>query len=254
MRKVVRIENLDFGYNSEYILRGVSFSAEDGDYIGIVGPNGSGKTTLLKLILGFYRPKNGIVEVFGKTPSELKDRRVLGYLPQTHPEKSVNFPVTVKEVILMGLNSNRLFFSAKDRDYKRKLREALEIFGIRSLENKLIGELSPGQRQKVFLLRALIHDPKLLLLDEPVAALDPESREEFYRILNVLNSERRTTILMVTHDVGEIGNYAKKLLYLDRRVIFFGSFEEFCKSKEMTEYFGEFSQHIICHRHDRSSL
>lgn len=250
MYRVLRVEKLDFSYNSEQVLSGVSFFAEEGDYVGIVGPNGSGKTTLLKLILGLHRPKNGLIEVFGEEPAKLKDRSLIGYLPQSHPEKALNFPVTVREVVLMGISAKRKFLKQND-GYEEKLRKTFELFGLKGLENKLIGELSVGQRQKVFLCRALIHDPKLLLLDEPVSALDPESREEFYGFLNQLNLEKRTTILMVTHDLGEIGNYAKRLLYLDRRVIFFGSFEEFCKSEEMTEFFGEFSQHIICHRHDR---
>ena len=118
------------------------------------------------------------------------------------------------------------------------------------IKNKLIGELSGGQQQRVFIARALVNEPDLLILDEPTAALDPEIREHFFGVLRDLNETSGITILIVTHDIGSIGKYASTLLYLDKKVIFHGTFDEFCFSTDMGEYFGPFSQHVICHRHD----
>lgn len=251
MRAVVSVKDLHFSYNSEAVLSNVSFDVEEGDYLGIIGPNGSGKTTLLKLIVGYLKPKKGKIEVYGKDPESLRDRELIGYLPQIMPKKSIDFPATVKEVVLMGLLSKKKFPRITKNEDIKKAESVLSMMNILDLKDKFIGELSGGERQKVFLCRALIHEPKLLILDEPVAALDPESREDFYQLIDRLNREKEVTVIMATHDTGEIGNYAKKMLYLDRRVVFFGSFESFCKSEEMTRYFGEYSQHIICHRHDK---
>jgi len=114
----------------------------------------------------------------------------------------------------------------------------------------MIGELSGGQQQRVFLARAIVHEPELLILDEPTAALDPETRERFFAMIQELNGKKGVTIILVTHDIGNIGKYASKLLYLDKKIIFYGSFNDFCLSDEMMGYFGAYSQHVICHRHD----
>ena len=125
----------------------------------------------------------------------------------------------------------------------------LDALQIGALRGSLIGELSGGQQQRVLLARALVHRPRILILDEPTVALDPQSRENFYLTLQKLNKEEGITILFVTHDSGTIGKYAGKLLYLDKKVIFYGSFDRFCSSSAMTDYFGKSSQHVICQRH-----
>jgi zinc transport system ATP-binding protein len=114
----------------------------------------------------------------------------------------------------------------------------------------MIGDLSGGQQQRVFIARALVNKPELLFLDEPTTALDPETRENFFEVLSDLNRNHKVTVVLVTHDIGTIGKYASKLLYIDRGVIFYGSFDEFCLSGDMTRFFGASSQHLICHRHE----
>ena len=116
-------------------------------------------------------------------------------------------------------------------------------------EKQLFSRLSGGQQQRVLLARALIREPELLILDEPTTALDPQVREKFFTLLERYNQEKGMAIIMVTHDTADIGRYARKLAYLDQRLIFFGDFAEFCHSQEMKDYFGDFSQHIICHQH-----
>jgi len=118
-----------------------------------------------------------------------------------------------------------------------------------NIKNSLIGELSGGQQQRVLLARAMAGEPEVLILDEPTSALDPEVREKFSEVLKELNKKTRLTVVLVTHDIMNIGRYASKLLYLDRRLIFHGGFDDFCSSTEVTNYFGEFAQHVICHRH-----
>jgi zinc transport system ATP-binding protein len=159
------------------------------------------------------------------------------------------FPATVKEVVGLGLLSRKKFpkrFTSADED---KIAQTLELMGIAGLGGELVGELSGGQQQRVFLARALAPDPELLILDEPSTALDPVSRQGFYDIIKKLNQEKGITSILITHDTAQIGRYANKLLYLDKKVIFYGKFGDFCQSPEMTSYFGSFSQHLICHQH-----
>jgi zinc transport system ATP-binding protein len=128
--------------------------------------------------------------------------------------------------------------------------EAMRLTEVLDIKKKMIGELSGGQQQRVLVARAIVNEPELLILDEPTTALDPEARENFFKVLYELNRRKNVTVILVTHDIASIGKYASKLLYLDKKIIFYGSFEDFCISENMTNYFGEFTQHLICHRHD----
>ncbi|HXC93483.1 MAG TPA: ATP-binding cassette domain-containing protein, partial [Geobacteraceae bacterium] len=124
-----------------------------------------------------------------------------------------------------------------------------DMMGIVHLKKRLIGDLSGGQQQRVLLARAMVNCPELLILDEPTTALDPETREHFYGLVEDLNRNVGTTVLLVTHDTWSIGKYASRFLYIDKKIIFDGSFDDFCRSDEMTAFFGEHAQHLICHRH-----
>ncbi|MCX8069721.1 MAG: metal ABC transporter ATP-binding protein [Thermodesulfovibrionales bacterium] len=238
---VIETYNLTASYNQTDVIRDVSVSIKEGDFIGLVGPNGAGKTTFIKVILGLIPRRSGSVRLFGFDLKDFKDWHKIGYLPQRMTMTVPHFPCTVKEVISLGFASKKI--------QKEKIERVLSLLDISDIRNRLIGDLSGGQQQKVFIARALVNDPSLLILDEPTSAVDPESREHFYNIVKELNKNNNATILLITHDTGVIGKYANKLMYLDKEVIFYGTFDEFCKSTKMTEFFGDASQHIICHKH-----
>jgi len=249
MNTILSVKNLSFSYGAAEVLRDVSFDVFKGDYIGLAGPNGAGKTTLIKTILGLTDKYTGAAELFGRDMRSFDSWYRIGYLPQRVNAFNPLFPATVKEVVGLGLLSRKSFprrFTAADEE---KIRRTLELMDISDLGDKLVGELSGGQQQRVFLARALVPDPELLILDEPSTALDPVSREGFYDIIKELNVEKGITSILITHDTAQIGRYANKLLYLDKKVIFYGRFGDFCHSQEMTDYFGSFSQHLICHQH-----
>lgn len=247
--EVVTVHGLSLAYQGADALCDVSFAVEKGSYVGIVGPNGSGKSTLVRCILGLARPDRGGVSLFG-TPLESFDQwQRVGYLPQGLQHFNPHFPATVAEVVGLGLLAARRFPRRISREDAGTVDRALELMGVGDIRNRLIGELSGGLRQRVLLARALVNEPELLVLDEPTTALDPETRESFYRAISDLNRERGTTVILVTHDSGTIGSYASKLLYLDKRLVFYGGFDDFCGSSEMAEFFGPSSQHLICHRH-----
>jgi zinc transport system ATP-binding protein len=247
---VISAENLSFRYNAADVLEAVAFDLNQGDYLGIVGPNGSGKTTLIRLILGFERPSAGKVLLFGQDPQRFAQWYRVGYLPQKLNKFNPHFPATATEVVALGLLARKRFPKRVARTDLEVIYGALDLTESLHMKDKLFGELSGGQQQRVLIARALVSDPHILILDEPTTALDPDAREKFFAVLESLNRGKRVTIIIITHDIGTIGKYASKLLYLDKRVIFYGGFDDFCMSAEMGSYFGAFSQHLICHRHD----
>lgn len=247
--EALSVRGLSFAYNGKEILSQISFDVKTGDFIGLVGPNGSGKSTLVKNLLGILLPQKGSIILFGTDIRRFNEWYRIGYLPQKLNMSTQFFPATVAEVVGMGL-------IARGRKEKSRSSEAitkaLELLDILPIRNKLIGELSGGQQQRALLARALVGDPDMLILDEPTSAIDPETRERFFAVLQELNGTRNLTTILITHDIGNIGRYAKKLLYLDRRLVFYGGFDDFCVSPDMSEFFGPSSQHIICHRHDNT--
>jgi zinc transport system ATP-binding protein len=245
MSKIISVKNVSLKYGRYEVLTDISFDVEKGDYIGIVGPNGSGKTTLVKAILGLMRPSGGDIEFLGNETGT----QYFGYLPQKTIINDILFPAKVKEIVLTGLISqkrNPKFFTKEDEE---KVNDILGKLGVEDLKDKKIGSLSGGQQQRVLLARAMVSSPSILVLDEPTSALDPKVREEFYAIIKSLNENDDVTVLLVSHDIGSVGKYTKKMLYLDREIVFYGDYEQFCKSEDMTRYFGALSQHQFCWRH-----
>jgi zinc transport system ATP-binding protein len=243
--------SLHVEYDGVEVLRDVNFRVEPGEYVGIVGPNGSGKTTLIRTVLGLKRPGRGEVRLFDHRPGGRPDSRRVGYLPQMSAAGGGIFPATAREIVATGRLAGKRFPRWLGRADRRAVEEILRELEIEGLAARRIGQLSGGQRQRVLLARALVSDPQMLLLDEPTSSLDPTTRSAFYGLLKTLHREQGKTILFVTHDTGTIGEHADKLLYIDREVVFYGTFEAFCRSERMTEYFGASAQHVICHRHGK---
>ncbi len=213
---VIRIHDLNFSYREHPVLEKVNLEIEAGELASIVGPNGGGKTTLLKLILGLLTPDRGRIELFGEPPE--RGRRQVGYLPQyIHFDPS--FPVSVINVVLMGqLGKTRPVrlsgYSARARAIAAA---ALERVGLGDRRNDSFHQLSGGQRQRVLIARALAAEPRLLLLDEPTANIDPYSEENFYELLTELN--RQMTILLVSHDLGLVSQVVRSVICVNRKVV-----------------------------------
>ncbi len=246
---IISVENLSVKLHNSVVLSDVSFEVKSGEYIGIVGPNGSGKSTLIRALLRLNDIDSGSITIMGKSLAQFSDWHKIGYLPQAAVVANKSFPASVGEVVATGLLGSKSFprrFKKTDRD---SVLQILDTLDIADLYQEQIGKLSGGQSQRVFLARAMVSDPDVLILDEPTAALDPVTRAHFYETIASLNKDQKKTILLITHDSSTIGNYASKLLYLDRRLIFFGNFKEFCQSRDMSHYFGDFAQHLICHQH-----
>jgi zinc transport system ATP-binding protein len=246
---LLQAEQLHIAYGSTDILRDISFQVQTGDYLGIVGPNGSGKSTLIRAMLGLVPVTSGTIRLLGQPLSLFNDWQKIGYLPQRLSFANPHFPATVEEIVRLGFIGKNGPKRRIDASEAQQLEEILARMGIIDLRQQLIGQLSGGQQQRALLARALVGRPALLLLVEPTTALDPETREDFYAIVKELNRDLGTAIILITHDTWNIGQYAKRFVYLDKTVIFDGTFAEFCASAEMTSFFGEHSNKTIYHHH-----
>ncbi|HOK26837.1 MAG TPA: ATP-binding cassette domain-containing protein [Bacteroidales bacterium] len=211
MKKLVELIDVTAGYNSKVVLEDVNLTVYEEDFIGIIGPNGGGKTTLLKVILGMVKPMKGTV-IYNH---EMLKRTDIGYLPQLS-SVDISFPLTVTDVILSGLMMHKGVYVKMNREDRKKADGIIDEMGLKGFEKATLAELSGGQIQRVFLGRALIGNPRLLLLDEPDNFVDTTFENEFYIKLHELNS--RMAILMASHDVGTISYHVKSYACVNRHL------------------------------------
>lgn len=207
MKKLLEIKELSAGYENQIVLENVSLDIFSNDFIGVIGPNGGGKTTLIKTILGLVKPISGEMNL-------LISKKNIGYLPQVN-QIDKRFPISVIDVVRSGKANTALFSSFhKNSQEKEKAEALLQEMGITSIRNKSIGELSGGQMQRVFLCRALMNEPQLLILDEPSTYVDNNFEGELYLKLKELNN--RMAILLISHDVGTISFFVKTIACVNR--------------------------------------
>jgi zinc transport system ATP-binding protein len=226
MAVLIECDSLTYRYEQSAApaVEDVSFAAYEGDYVCVVGENGSGKSTLVRLMTGLAKPTAGAV-VLGKL-----GRRDVGYLPQQTPVQK-DFPASVMEVVLTGRLNRKRFLTFMNRRDVAAAEANLEKLGIADLRHRAYRELSGGQRQRVLLARALCASAKLLILDEPVAGLDPLAQEGMYEVIGELNREGMT-IFMVSHDVAGAVKAAGKILHMeDGRARYFGNTEGYLRSE-----------------------
>ncbi|MCD8028854.1 MAG: metal ABC transporter ATP-binding protein [Erysipelotrichaceae bacterium] len=229
---LITCKDVSFTYEGNTVLKDVNFQIDDNDYLCIVGENGAGKSTLMKGILKLKKPSTGsIIMSDGLKANEI------GYLPQ-QTDVQKDFPASVFEVVLSGcLNKlkTKPFYSKKEKDIASNNMERL---GIAHLKDQCFRDLSGGQKQRVLLARALCATSKVLLLDEPVAGLDPVVTQELYELIDKINKEMNITIIMVSHDIEASLKYAKHILHLHSKQLFFGSVEQYINSDVGKRFLG----------------
>ena len=219
----LQCENLSLGYEGRPVTQGVTFSVSQGDYLCIVGENGAGKSTLIKALLGLNPPLSGRISF----PGDMKSTEI-GYLPQHTPVQK-DFPASVKEIVLSGYVGRmglRPFFTKAEKEGAARQMQRL---GITDLAKRCYRELSGGQKQRVLLARALCATEKMLLLDEPVAGLDPLVTKDMYALIEELNRQG-VTILMVSHDIAAAVKYATHVLHLSSTPRFFGTKDDYIRT------------------------
>lgn len=216
--------DLALGYDGKTVAEHISFEVNKGDHLCIVGENGSGKSTLVKTLLHLKKPLSGEL-CFGDGLTQ----KMIGYLPQQTIVQR-DFPASVKEIVLSGCLNRGGFRPFYNKAEKALAKETMEKMGITHLANRCYRELSGGQQQRVLLARALCATREVLLLDEPVAGLDPKVTKEMYELIDRLNKEDGITIIMVSHDVAAAIRYASHILHVSREPLFFGTTENYLKT------------------------
>ena len=240
MLKVVEIDHLTIEYPDVKAIDDINFTVSQGDFLGIIGPNGAGKSTLFAAMLGLNTKYKGTIKFFGtdirKSKNYLKE---IGYVPQK-PIFEKNFPATVNDVVKMGLQ--------KESD-ESKIDEILQQLWIHELSERRIGELSGGQQQRVFIAKALVNNPKILILDEPVTGIDQQSIDLFYSILKELNSKQNITIIWSSHDLDAVNKLANHVACLNRTLFFHGESDDFFENDELVKQYSEASMQEHMHHH-----
>lgn len=217
---IIECNDICFSYGNEDVLHDVNLVVHRGDYLGIVGPNGGGKTTLLKIILGLFNSNCGNVKLFGQDIHNFKDWYKIGYVPQKATNFDPNFPATVNEVVMMGRYARRgLLHRDKPAD-QQKVDEALQKVEMDTYKNRLIGDLSAGQQQRVFIARALVSEPEVVVLDEPTTGVDESTQTEFYNLLRKLNREHNLTLIFVSHDLEIVSKESTEIAYVNRSLTY----------------------------------
>lgn len=218
---VLRALGISFAYAEVPALVDVGLTLTPGEFVALVGPNGSGKSTLLKILLGLLRPGTGSVELFGAPPRDLRDRGRLGYVPQRN-RLAPEIPTTVREVVAGGRLSRRPWWRRPTPVDRDAVDHALRAAALTDLADRLITELSGGQQQRALIAKALVADPELLILDEPVAGVDAESQRLFRDSLVHLVAEHHTAVLLVSHELGAVADDLDRVIVLKQRVLFDG--------------------------------
>lgn len=231
MKSAVAIENLTATHHDTIVLRCINAEIKAGSMVGVLGPNGAGKSTLLKLLAGIMQPFAGKISFFGKK----RTKNLIAYVPQ-RIGVDWDFPITVKEVVLMGRYGHIGWFAKPQKIDYDKVFEALEAVGMLAYADKHIAELSGGQQQRVFLARALVQEPEIYLLDEPLAGIDMPTEQIIITLLR-RERDRGKTVIMVHHDLHTAAEYFDSLMLINVRMIAFGSTAEIHTDRHITQTF-----------------
>lgn len=214
---IISVQNVSVTLGKHKVLESVTFEIETGEYVGILGPNGGGKSTVLRAMLGLIPLSQGEIFVNGKRANKSAAKKRVGYVPQYFSNNLFFFPMSVEEVVATGRVGQKIFGFLNKED-REAIEEALKMVSAQSLKNRLFGDLSGGQRQRIAIARAMASDPDVLLLDEPLSAVDLPSQTHFYETLSKLNKKRHLTVIMATHDLEMVAVEASRVLCLNRKL------------------------------------
>lgn len=237
MESIIKIENLGFDYGEGWVFHKLNLNISRGDFVAVIGANGAGKSTLLKMLSNVIPPTAGKIFYYGQELAAFKEWEKIGYVPQNPARQQRDFPISVREVISLGLLSRSNLLGKKTEQDKAVLEKLLQDFELAELQHRKIGELSGGQQQRVFLARAMVKKPEILLLDEPATGIDTEAKKALYNMLKKINQEEGVTIVMVSHDLDLAAETAHNALCLDHGICFWGDVHAALKHHHKHGYF-----------------
>ena len=215
----IKVESLSFSYQNNTVLDNISFEIKAGEYVGLIGPNGGGKTTLLKLITGLSPLQKGKIRIHGLNPKKARRKGQIGYVPQRIVQANIQCPATVEEVVTSG----RISRIGIGGHFKKSDLKAIEIAmldtDVERFRYRSIADLSGGEKQRVFIARALASEPSVLILDEPTTGVDVQATRNFYSLLKDLNQWHEMTIIIVSHDIEAVAKEVDSILCLNKELI-----------------------------------
>ena len=233
--QIVNAKNLTVGYKGKSVWQDATFSVNRGEFVAVIGPNGAGKTTMFRLLLGMQQPISGTIKVFDAKPR--RGNLKIGYIPQRHTiDNETN--IECAEFIRLALSSNRLGFSIFPNKEKKTVSDALDAVGATELATKSIGSLSGGELQRIFLAEALVSDPELLLLDEPLSNLDIKRIKDLVQLMNKVVKSRNVTAFLVAHDINPLIQFLDKVIYIANGKVATGTPQEVLTSKRLSTLYG----------------
>jgi zinc transport system ATP-binding protein len=239
VKPVITASELVYIRNGVTIIDDFSFEIQKGQLVGIIGPNGAGKSTLMKLMMGLLEPTAGSMTLLGENPRKVTPRKHIAYVAQRGGNIDPLFPATVIEVVQSGLRSKK--------NAEKKTRKVLRDLDIQHLATRHLSRLSGGERQRALIARALIAEPKVLFLDEPTDGLDPESRKEFYQLLETLKTKKKLTIIIVSHDVHTITSKVDAALCLKHAEVCHGDNECLLDAHQLQNVFHKGAENVHLH-------
>lgn len=248
MEKLLDVKGVYFGYDKKYVLEDVNLAIFRGDFLGIVGPNGSAKSTLIKIILGILKPQKGTVVLLNSPIERFDQWNRVGYISQRVRNFNPAFPATVEEIVGANLYGQMGFFKFFKEEHKTKIKEALDVVNMSDYQDHLIGNLSGGEQQKVFIARTLISNPEIIFMDEPLVGVDVQSQEQFYGLMEKLNEDLGITLVMVSHDIGVITDKANRVACVGNRKVCVHPSTDFNKEEHIKNVYGE-GLGILRHKH-----
>lgn len=245
---ILEIRGLNVSRSNARVIEDANLEVRRGDYVGIVGPNGGGKTTLVLAILGELPRDDGEIRLFGEEIDSFKQWGRVAHVSQNAINFDPQFPLTVRELVSLGRVSRAKVGRSLEAEDWRKVDESMEFMGISDLGGRRIGQLSGGQKQRAFVAKALVRDPDLLILDEPLSGVDADTQEKFYMKLANLNEEKGTTIMVVSHDLAAVFCRMSRVVCVNRRVYESEVDEGTDPNELLRKAYGEHF-HFVFHRH-----
>ena len=237
MESIIKVKNLGFDYGEGWVFHKLDLDIPKGDFVAVIGANGAGKSTLMKMLANVIPPTAGEIYYYGQPIEQFDDWQKVGYVAQNTLRMQRSFPISVEEVVSLGLLDGRIGLPFFSGEQKARVNELLEQFQLQGLRHRKIGELSGGQQQRVFLARAMVKRPEILLLDEPATGIDTSSKEALYEMLARINREQGVTIIMISHDLELAAEAAKSALCINHGVCFRGDVHAALKHHHAHGYF-----------------
>ncbi len=208
---IISLKNINLTLSNRVILKDVSLSINEGEFIAILGPNGAGKSTLLKLLLGLYKPSSGMISIFGSSPK--RGNKFIGYAPQ-HRTLEADMALRARDVVGFGLDGTHWGIGFPSKHKTKLIEKALDEVDMLRYANSPVGKLSGGEQQRLLIAQALLTNPKILLLDEPLASLDITHANTIINLVKSIAKKRNITVLLVTHDVNPLLAVIDRVVYI----------------------------------------